>query len=302
MKNHLNILQLICGCFLLMTLCTLPSVAQDDMSDEREKTTTTLKPVKNMFESVWLIDNQTVLVPIPGTFEFDIQHRFGTIKNGYEDLYGLYAPSNIRLGFNYTIVQNLMLGFGLTKQNLSWDFNAKYAIFQQSRSGGYPVSLTYYVNATLDGRKKENFINSTDKFSYFHQLMLARKVSEKLSVQGAFNLAHYNAVEGYITSENLQKPKMKNDHLSFSLLGRYKTSDAMAIIVNYDQPITKHLTNNPNPNLSFGIELATSSHAFQIFLGNYYNLIPQRNHMFNNNNYEDGKFLIGFNITRLWNW
>ena len=86
------------------------------------------KPVKNMFESIWIIDNQTVMVPFKNTLEFDIQHRFGLVENGYEDFWGLYAPSNIRLGFSYVPINNLMVGFGLTKQNLTWDFNAKYAL------------------------------------------------------------------------------------------------------------------------------------------------------------------------------
>ena len=74
-----------------------------------------LQRVGNTFESIWLIDNQTVQVPLKGTLEFDIQHRFGTINNGYDDLWGFYAPSNIRLGFGYTPITNLMIGFGLIK-------------------------------------------------------------------------------------------------------------------------------------------------------------------------------------------
>ena len=47
--------------------------AQESTADEKDT-----RPVKNMFESIWLIDNQTAIVPFKGTFEFDILHRFGT--------------------------------------------------------------------------------------------------------------------------------------------------------------------------------------------------------------------------------
>jgi hypothetical protein len=30
------------------------------------------------------------MVPIKGTFEFDIQHRFGTVEHGWKDLGGLF--------------------------------------------------------------------------------------------------------------------------------------------------------------------------------------------------------------------
>ena len=94
---------------------------------------------------------------------------------------------------------------------------------------------------------------------------------------------------------------MKNGHLAISVLGRYKITGKSAIIVNYDQPLTQHTTNNPHPNIAFGLETTTSSHAFQVFAGNYYSLVPQSNNMFNQNDYTKGQFLIGFNMTRLWN-
>ncbi len=270
-------------------------------AQEEEETKKKEKPVRAMFESTWLIDNQSVVVPVKGTFQMDILHRFGTVKNGYDDVLGLFAPSNIKLGFGYTPIDNLMLGFGLTKDNMLWDFNAKYALFQQTRSGSFPLSITYFGNAAVDTRPDDNFVNSTDRWSYFHQIIIARKLTDKLSIQVAPSLSHHNAVEGYVNQDKEIESKMKNDHIAVALSGRFKITDQMSIIGNYDQPITEHTFPNPNPNVSFGLEISTSSHAFQVFLGNYKGIVPQRNNAFNANNYEDGEFLIGFNITRLWN-
>src|ERR1035437_1566410 len=50
---------------------------------------------KNTFRGNLIIDNQTVMVPVKKTFEFTIQHRFGTIVNEYSDFFGLFAPANI---------------------------------------------------------------------------------------------------------------------------------------------------------------------------------------------------------------
>ncbi len=258
-----------------------------------------LQRVGNTFESVWLIDNQTVLVPLKKTVEFDILHRFGTVKNGYKDFLGLYAPSNIRIGFSYVPINNLQVGFGFTKERLLWDFSAKYALLKEGGEGNFPVSLTYFANMAADTRTSDNFLNTTDRFSYFHQLMVARKVTPNFSIQASASLSHFNAVEAYISSDRDIVGKMKNDHIAVSLLGRYKLSDAFAIIANYDQPITQHKTNNPNPNISFGFELATPMHAFQVFMGNYKLLVPQYSNVFNQNDFTETEFLIGFNITRL---
>jgi hypothetical protein len=43
------------------------------------------------------------MVPTKHTLEMDIMHRFGTIDKGYKDLWGFFAPSNIRLGVNYLL-------------------------------------------------------------------------------------------------------------------------------------------------------------------------------------------------------
>lgn len=285
----------------MWTIAFLLLAAAAGAQDEGETGKDT-RPVRNTFESIWLIDNQTVMVPIKGTFEMDIQHRFGAIDNGYDDFWGLYANSNIRLGFNYVPIEKLQIGFGFAKERKFWDFNAKYALFQQGREGGWPVSVTYFVNAAIDTRDKGNFPKDTyegvDRFSYFHQLMFARKFTPAFSLQANVNLSHFNFQELVRGEENPDDLlQMNNDHLSLSFLGRLKVSNTMSVIAGYDLPLTNHEVNNPESNLSFGIEVVSSAHAFQIFVGNYKGIVPQYNNVFNQNT----DFLIGFNMTRLWN-
>jgi hypothetical protein len=266
----------------------------------------TKKPVKNTFESIWIIDNQTVMVPKAKTFEMDINHRFGSVKNGYEDFFGLFANSNIRLGFSYSPIKNLNVGVGLTKEKMLVDGSLKYAIFQQTKANEIPVSVTYYCNMGVETREKSNYIYASERLTFFNQILIARKFSDKFSVQIAPSLSHQNSVYGYFKhptdSTSVLTGEMKHNHFAIAVSGRWKLKEGMSIIGNYDQPLTKHDTNNPHPNVSFGLEMTTSSHAFQVFVGNYYSLSPQRNNMYNQYDYTDGQFLIGFNITRLWSY
>jgi len=266
--------------FLLQTTLN----AQDSTQVAEEVTAPAkVKPVKNTFGGIWIIDNQTVMVPIKGTFEMDIMHRFGTLKNGYSDFWGFFAPSNIRLGFEYVPINNLMIGISITKANMTWEGYGKYAIIKQTK-GKYPVSVTYFGDIAYDTRKdadKSIFKYTSQRISFFNQLIIARKVTDKFSVQIGPNLSHYNSVNGYYTKNDSTGKEifkeMQHEHIAIAISARYKLKEAMAIIVNYDQPITKHNTNNPAPNISFGLELTTSSHAFQFFLGNYGSITPQRN-------------------------
>jgi len=260
--------------------------------------------VKNTFEGNHIIDNQTVMVPIKGTFEFDIQHRFGTIENGWKDLGGLFASANMLLGFSYVPVNDLEIGFGATNDRMQTTGTLKYALLKQTKDNKMPVSVTLFANTVMDTRAKNTslpIVNFSDRFSYFSQLIIARKITDNFSLQVAPSLSYYNNVEAFYTAANVIQDKTNNAHLAISVAGRYKISEGMAIIANYDQPLTQHPMNNPNPNLSIGLDMKTSGHDFQVFLGNYGYLLPQTNNVFNHNDFTKSQFAIGFNISRLWN-
>ncbi|MFZ4545634.1 MAG: DUF5777 family beta-barrel protein [Saprospiraceae bacterium] len=321
---------------LAMLFVNISAFAQDEAEAPVKA-----KPVKNTFSSTWLIDNQTVMVPVQGTFQMDIQHRFGTFKTtkatryGYNDLFGLFAPSNIRMGFNYAPIKNLFVGFGMTKEKWLWDVNVKYAIIQQTPHK-YPVSVSYYANAALNSQKANDVfapksgyaldklipagksLGSEGKFfrdrvSYFHQLLIARKVTNALSVQVAPSFSYQNAVAGFLTNPTTKTAIMKNGHFALNAAAKYNVTESIAVMATYDQPLTKHPYFNPQPSLGFGIEMGTSGHAFQLFVSNYSLLSPQRNSLYNQNipfpytnpttkkTVDGGQWLIGFNITRLWN-
>jgi hypothetical protein len=283
---------------------------------EEAATVRKVKPVKNTFASIWLGDNQTVIVPVKKTFEMDIMHRFGNMGNGYKDFYGLFASSNIKLGFDYVPINKLLVGVSLAKSFMTLQGYAKYSLVQQTKKQ-YPVSISYYTDVAWDSRPGDNYTYKAHELMFFNQLMIARKITEKLSVQVSPGVTHINYVNGYFKASktaagadtNVIANERKHDHFGIAFLGRYKLTQGMSLIVNYDQPVTKHKTGNPDPNILVGLEVGTGSHAFQFFIANYPYLVPERNNYFNQNNYKDGapwqsgnKFLIGFNITRLWNY
>jgi len=305
-----RIIRSLCMPFLLLLLAA-PGWSQDDTLNTVNVQAVDKRPVKDLFGSHWLIDNASAYVPIKGTFAFDIQHRFGTFENGYEDFFGLYAPSNIRLGFGYVPVRKLMVGFGITKFNLSWDLNWKYAIFEQTRSGNIPVTLTYTGNAVIDTRDKSFFpdpeaLEMADRVSFFHQLLVARKFGQKLSLQAGASLTHYNTI--FYKSAEGPAP-YDNDHWAITVGGRYALTPVTSILFNFDQPISFQETLDPPANFGLGVEFKTSSHQFQFFMGNYYHLLPQWNWLNTKERSGDvlgifnaaGQFLIGFNMIRYWN-
>jgi hypothetical protein len=208
------------------------------------------------------------------------------------------------LAASYVPLKDLQVGLGGSNEYMQVDLNLKYAILKETKDGSMPVSITYYGNIVGDTRKKDAttlFVTNSDRLSYFNQIIIARKVTDKFSVQVSPTYSHFNNLEGYQDAAGNVLPKMKNDNFSVALAGRYKISDGAALIVNYDQPLTQNPLDNPRPNISFGIEMKTSGHDFEIFFGNYGSVEPQYNNFFNQNDYKKGQFLLGFNISRLWN-
>ena len=283
---------------LLLSLLITPVFC---FSQEEAKDSIVDKPERPAFESSSLVDNQTNEVFVKNTLEIMMQHRFGLVDED-NSLLGIYgANTNIRIGASYTILDWLAVGYGITKKNRVSDFNVKAALLRQTRSGRIPVSVTYYGNMGIDGRSGSAndsiFILRQDRYSYFHQIVIAKRFSPKFSMLIAPSMSHYNTVDnGY-----------KNDRFSIALGGRYKISSQTSIIFDYSQPITKLSDDSDinsiydNPGISLGAEFSTSGHAFQLFITNFNGILPQQNSMLNTNDFFDKGLLIGFNITRRYN-
>jgi hypothetical protein len=239
------------------------------------------------FEGTTLIESQSNRVYSKGTIEMIMNHRFGLV-NGTNDMIGIWAPSNIRIALNYSITDRITVGFGTTKDARLLDFSLKAAILRQTVSNEMPFSVTYYGNFANSTLPKANFRNTSDRFSYFNQLIIARRFSKAISFQIAPSLTHYNAVD----------PSLKNELFAISYAARVKATSSMSFLVDFTQPLSNQV-GDPKPGLGTGIEFSTVGHTFQIFITNYRGIVNQQSIMLNQNEFFKGaSYAIGFNITR----
>jgi len=274
--------------FLIHTVILIFSFNGQIFSQDSTDVVADNRPVRSPFQTNVLIDNQTVMSPYKGSLNLMIYHRFGSMENGIKDILGIYGGANTRLGLEYGITDRIMVGIGTTQNYQLQDVEWKYAILQQTRSNSMPVGLSYYGNVVIDAQSEDNFgpeesYKFMHRLSYFTQLIVSRKFSEVFSFQVAPEFAYYNGMP------------QEMDHVNFgvSLGGRAKVWGDKSIIVEYDQPFNKHEAFNPKPNLGVGFEIGTATHAFQVFVSNYRDIVYQRNLVYNDN----GKFQVGFNIT-----
>ena len=296
---------------ILLSFSSMLSFAQDETTEAagaKEKD----YPVSATFESGYLIDAQTVVIPDKKTLEMVIQHKFGTIENGHSNLWGIYGSSNIRIGLNYVPCKNVQIGAGITKRYMTTDANLKWTVLQQTRKNSMPVSVMLYGIVGIDGRAASSFESGivreaysgptfhyrfNDRLSYFSQLVVARKFNDWLSLQAGVSFTHYNAV-GVLYD---------HDKVGVHASGRIKVSHQGSIIFNYDNPLKikdiseqREWTNHPKPSVAFGYEVSTGTHAFQVFMASTTSLVPLVNIIWNQNEMDKTGYAIGFVITRLW--
>ena len=276
---------------LSLSLILVPVFAQEETAGP--------ELVTNTFNAATLIENQTVVSPYKGGLELMIHHRFSLIED-IKNLYGIYGAANTRLGLNYGISDRIMLGAGTTKDYKLQDIQWKYAILRQTADNSMPISLSYYGNMVIDARADENFgpeasYKFMHRLSYFTQLIVARKFGEKLSLQVAPSVIYFNSVPEYSDTTGY-----KNFNLGLHAGGRYNFVGNHSLMFEYDQLLTKQDLadeDHPKPNLALGWEVNTPTHAFQLFVTNYSNIINQYNLLYNQNDLTDWEFLVGFNIT-----
>lgn len=284
----------------IMLLFSASGVAQEADTEDKP----TARPARPAFESGLIFDNATATIQPKNTLEMVIQHRFGTMDNGSSDLFGIWAPSNIRLGLNYSILNNLMVGIGTTKFNKMQDIQIKYNLLQQTRSNSIPVTVSFYEVIGIDGSAESKYGKNytfSNRLSYFSQIIISRRFSNTFSLQIAPSFTHYNATEHPID----------HDRFALSSAGRIKVSPQSSIIFSADFPLgiqslSEHSeavneeTGVAKANICLGWEISTSTHAFHLYIGSAQHILPQENMVYNKNDFFDGNILIGLNITRLW--
>ena len=251
------------------------------------------KPVRSPYETAILIDFPTTLTPAKGSLQLLIHHRFGTIQNGISDIYGIYAPSNIKMTLDYAVTDQIMVGLSTEKNYKMQELHWKWTFLNQTRSGAIPVSVSYFGQFGLDARKSDFFGENyafTNRFSLFNELIVSRKFTPELTLQTAVSYSHFNAVAR----------EDKHDHIGLHLAGRYKIWSANSFIFEYTIPfkiVPSEEINPPKHGLSAGLEFGTSTHGFQVFASNNNGLNPMVNVSKNFNDFFAGDILLGFNIT-----
>lgn len=275
---------------LIIFLCfTCFGFAQDDLLTEIDVESESSTTVSSVFKGLKIINFESTKLVGKGGFYFVVSHRFGSVKNGFENLFGL-DEAVTHLNFIYGLTEGINLSASRSSNQKIYELASKFRIIKQSER--FPFSVVGYTSVlantalSTDNLPKLEF---KQRLSYVAQLLISRKVNNKLSLQFTPTFFHDN----YVVND-LQ------DNSQYGLIfgGRYKLGKRWSFNLEYGTHLNRadnSLYNNP---LSLGFDLETGGHVFQLHFTN--SQFMNANGVLGNStgDWSEGDFYFGFNISR----
>jgi len=289
--------------------------AQDDSTLldllEEPMVTPGSEKVHSAFKTTKVINQQSLELVDAGVFDFKMSHRFGPLNAGVDKAFGLDIAT-IRIGGEFGISPNLMLGFGRSnvKQEKNVDLFLKYRLMQQTTDNHQPLSILFLVaidrrntqynvfNPTL-GKTELLQIPNSARTGWVAQAIIGKKVSEELSLQ---------FVPGWVTQSTIQ-PQLASNALEGDLATR--TLSHWYLGVGMRQKLTTRTTLNLDfipiltnkgstiNSFSLGFDIETGGHVFQLQFTNSFGLNESLFIARTTDRWNQAGIRLGFNLSRV---
>ncbi len=283
------------GFFLIFV--NLPLWAQDDLLAMLEKESAKEKVfTQATFKGTRLINGQTVETIAKKHLNFWISHRFGALNSGFIDNFLGLDEARIRLGLEYALTDQWLIGAGRSTIEKTYDVYSKYKVLRQSNK--MPITLTAYggisTNTMPSGYSLPSgnimrYENDLQRQSFVGQVLIARKMNEKVSLQLMPTIVHNNKSES---------PDIANDLMSMGFGGRFKITNRLSISTEYYKNLGQSVSNPYQDSFSMGFDIETGGHVFQLHISNSRGMIEKHFIGQTLGKWSNGDIFYGFNIAR----
>ena len=250
-------------------------------------------PVSATFKDTRIVNVQSNETPAEGVLHFVIAHRFGTLSSGIYDLWGL-DNAQMRMALDYGITDRLAVGVARNTYQKTLEANVKARLLRQSTGPeAIPISVTWYSVAMANGLRvseEDQPYPVSRRLSYVHQAVVARKMSEKLSLALVPSFVHRNFVE---------ESNDAHDLFLMGVGGRYKLGPRFSVNGEYHHFLTQTFGDAFSPSLSLGVDIETGGHVFQLHITNARGMFERSFLAEPAGSWADGDVYFGFNLSRV---
>ena len=281
--------------YSFLLLFSLATQAQEsDLFDVFEESAQS-ELVYATFKGTQLINASTNETPGEGVLQFMMAHRFGSFNDDY--LYNFFGLDNaqVRMQLDYGITDRLNIGIGRSSFLKVADGFIKYQLLhQQKGTKTVPVSITLHSSTNYRNARYTDGIDHamSDRLSYMHQAIIARKWNRKLSTLVSPSVVHFNLVP------TAQDP---NTTAHITLGARYKISNRIALTGESTLLSNREFSSGERYTSPFalGVDIETGGHVFQLHISNTRAMNGPYWMARNPYNASNGGLFLGFNISRV---
>ncbi len=299
--------------------------SQDDLLKMVNEGNDTNDDVFATFKTYKLCNSQTIETVKKGHMDYRIAHRFGNLYNtvstdplndAAHNSFGLDNATDLRNSFDYGILNNLTVGIGRSRFREMVDASVKWRFLTQKQNFSIPVSVAFFGDVgyttmiskqLYTGILKDFPTNEAHRLNYFAQLLIACKLSSKLSLQLMPSFLHRNYIKQSFDPKN--ELEDNNDIVSLGFCGRLKITKRTCLVADYYYNFSKFYQNNPfalQPKtgtqaftpLSLGFEIETGGHVFSLFFTNASALIENNYIAYTTDSWGNAQVKFGFCISR----
>ncbi len=278
-----------------LSFFALPLMAQEDdllsLLDDGEDETT--EYVTASFKANRVINLHSLENTSAGVLDIKIGHRFGTLNGGFYELFGLDQAS-IRIGGDYGITDQLMIGLGRSSFEKTYDGFIKYKFLRQSKGKrNMPISAAFLATTAIQTLRwqnpdRDNLFSS--RLYHTFQLIAGSKINEQISLQLSPTMVHRNLV---LTNEE------ENDVYALGVAGRIKLTKRVTLNAEYIYVLPDQLAPEFQNSFSIGFDIETGGHVFQLHFTNSTSMIEKGYIAETVGNWGDGGIHFGFNVSRV---
>lgn len=262
--------------------------AQDDLLSELDTVQTKENYAAAAFKGLQIVTLQTTKMPAEKEFYFVVSHRFGSVKDGISEFFGMDMATT-KLGGIYGITDWLAVSASRHTMLKVYETGIKYRLARQT--DGFPLEIVGYntidINSLLD---EEDYpkLEFGDRLTYISQMLISRRVSERISVELAPTYIH----------RNLYEPEIENNsQFAIGSGGRVKIARRLALNLEYVYNFNKpDFYKNP---LSVGLDVETGGHIFQLLFTNSQSMTEAGYITHAAGDWGEGDFFFGFNLYRV---
>ena len=262
--------------------------AQEDLLSQLDSTQVQDTYATAAFKGLQVITLQSTKMPAKKEFYFVVSHRFGTVKGGISEFFG-FDDATTKIGGIYGLTDWLAVSGSRHTLSKVYETSVKYRLARQSDL--FPFEIVGYntldINSLL---KKDDYpkIEFSDRLTYITQLIVSRKISERLSLE---------LVPSYI-HKNLYNPEIENDNqFALGYGGRMKISKRLSVNLEYAYNFNK--PDFYKNALSVGLDVETGGHIFQLLFTNSQSMTESGYLTSATGDWGKGDFFFGFNLYRV---